>query len=192
MRHRTATCIVAALVVAGSSLLGTASPGGPPSSLPLAGLEKPPPADTPPDPGPIVTGFEARGYVSYYRYGDPSFHGGCLAIRDEANWTAFWRVHTWGIRPEPQTPAIDFREETVLVCIFGVSTDCCGSYVNITGVERDGDGYSVSVDMRYRSGVLGMVSNPYHIEAVTRTDGPIRFHHFWPEGPPVPEIPPVP
>ncbi len=195
MRLRAATCIAVLLAVAGTMLVGTPGFAGSPPPFAGVGLGDflPPVGTQPPvDPGPIVAGFESKGYVSYYRYTDPAFHGGCVAIRDETNWSAFWAVHTRGIWPEPPTPAIDFGEELVLVCVFGTTTDCCGSYVNITAVERDGDGYSVSVDFHYQSGMMTMLSNPYHIKAVTRTDGPVKFHLLRPWGPPVPEIPPVP
>ena len=64
--------------------------------------------------------------------------------------------------------------------------------MNITAVDRDGDGYSVSVDLHSQTSMLTMLSNPYHIQAVTRTDGPVRFHLHGPHGPAIPEIPPVP
>lgn len=195
MRLSLATRVGVALLAAVTLVVGMAPLPRPSAPVPVGSLgEVLPPTDTrpSPDPGPIVTGFEAKGYVSYYRYGDPTFHGGCAAIRDAANWSAFWAVHTWGIAQAPSTPAIDFGKEIVLVCLFGYTTDCCGSYVNITAVDRDGDGYSVSVDLHSQTSMLTMLSNPYHIQAVTRTDGPVRFHLHGPHGPAIPEIPPVP
>ena len=197
MRLRRVGWALVAYVVVGTLVLAAAPFVGSRGEAALTNLgdsvptvvTQPPP---PPDARPIVTGFEVRGYVSYYRYGDMGFHGGCAAIRDEANWSAFWAVHTAGIWPGPEVPGIDFGEEVVLVCILGTVTDCCGSYVNITAVERDDGGYAVSVDMHIETSMLTMLSNPYHIKAVTRTDGPVRFHLRVAWGPPIPEIPPVP
>ena len=138
---------------------------------------------SPGESGPV--GFETigEGYVSHYLYGDP-WGGGCLAIRDADTWTAFWDVHTSGIWPQPSAPDVPFDLEMVLGCILGTWTDCCSSYIEITGVEAIGDDYTVSVDAHQESGMLMMVTNPFHLVKVPRTDGRVVF--------PLPEIPPVP
>ena len=133
--------------------------------------------------GPV--GFETlgEGYVSYYLYGEP-WGRGCLAIRDADTWTAFWDVHTSGISPQPSAPNVPFDREMVLGCILGTWTDCCSSYIEITGVEAFGDDYIVSVDAHQEHGMLTMLTNPFHLVKLPRTDGRVAF--------PLPEIPPVP
>jgi hypothetical protein len=132
-----------------------------------------------------------QGTYSYYRYGDSTFTGGCLAIRDSAGWTIFWGVHVDGSHPRPPVPEIDFAQDMVLACILGFVPDCCSARVTITRVTNMGTAYLVSVnrqDRQVQDASPQAVTNPYHFARVATTFGPLVFVDSA-GGEPIPDIP---
>lgn len=135
-----------------------------------------------------------QGGRSSYRAGEhtgPGFAGGCLAIRDEGNWRAFWDVHTSGRSPSPPVPDVDFTRSMVLGCLLGNRRTCCDSSVEIVAVRTYGSTYRVQASRIFASGPFGSEMNPYHLVRLPVTRGPVVFidrdtHESIPEIPPVP------
>lgn len=133
----------------------------------------------------------SSGDISYYRYGDSGFTGGCFAIRRGTDWEAFWAVHaSGGLGRTP--PVVDFEREIVLGCILGFVSTCCSAYVQIFDIVRNGSAYRAVVKQSASRGMMMAVTNPYNFVAAPRTEGQVTFHHrvWW--GPEIPQIPPVP
>jgi len=88
-------------------------------------------------------------------------------------WTTIWKQHA----PNRAMPAVDFTREMV-VGVFVGSRSTAGYSVEIVGVEeRQG-----SVVVRYRETAPGrsavtaqVVTSPYHLVAVPKREGPVRF-----------------
>jgi hypothetical protein len=94
-------------------------------------------------------------------------------VRTEAEWRALWKEHA----PEQPPPPVDFTGRTVLAIFLG-SRNTAGFDVEITRIERDGNGVSV----RYRETrpapdgmVAQIITAPFHIVSVPRFDGPATF-----------------
>jgi|GEM_PF-4156053 len=128
---------------------------------------------------PVLFETIEQGEVSHYRYGDSSFAGADILIKDRRTWMEFWAAHTSGIEPPPPLPYVDFLNEMVIVTLLGYQTTGGGSKI---GVFRIGLGFNgkllVFVEDRVRPGLLQVITNPFHIVRLKKL--PIRsvvFEH---------------
>ncbi len=105
-----------------------------------------------------------RDYTSHVRYGDFSYHGEYIVIRNQSRWTDFWLNHTNGIDPQPPVPTnISWGSEMVLVAIQGFVANCCASYIRFVHIELEGETLYAHVEKVHRDGPMQMVTNPFHI-----------------------------
>jgi hypothetical protein len=94
-------------------------------------------------------------------------------VRTPAEWSALWREHA-GERPQP---AVDLSRE-MIVAVFLGSRPTAGFRIEIVGVDEKGG----DVVVRYREtrpspgGLTAQVlTSPYHLVAVARRPGQVRF-----------------
>ena len=105
-----------------------------------------------------------RDSVSHIRYGDYSYHGEYMVIRNQSSWADFWFNHTSGYSPQPPVPTnISWGSEMVLVAIQGFVANCCASYIRFVHIESEGETLYAHVERVHRDGPLQMVTNPFHI-----------------------------
>lgn len=95
------------------------------------------------------------------------------SARTEAEWTALWKKHNF----DKPVPRVDFSKE-IVVAVFMGSRPTAGFEVEIMSAEeRDG---ALVVAYREAAPKAGAVSAqvltaPYHIAAVPKASGPVRF-----------------
>lgn len=96
-----------------------------------------------------------------------------VVIRTQAEWTALWKSHA-----SPQAaPAADFRKQA-LVAVFLGTRPTGGFSVEITGTRRNRGTLTVEyVERRPDPAdiVTQAVTTPFHIVAIPRHGGPVRF-----------------
>ena len=136
-----------------------------------------------------------KGEISYFNYSDPDFLGADMVIKDERTWLWFWNQHTYSsitLHP-PTPPAINFKEETVLVVMLGHQSSGGGPSVEISSIERIRDLRVGSGAGRMRErflrairafvkekggpGVLPVITNPYHIVKMKGNYPSVIFQH---------------
>jgi len=116
-----------------------------------------------------------QGGISGYRYGDPSFGGESMILRDEETYLGFWEKHTANQFPPPPPPGVDFAFEMVLGSLFGHWTDN-GALIEIVRVTKTWFGaLRVEVVKRAGPGPLDVITNPFHLVATPRWEGPVFF-----------------
>jgi len=118
------------------------------------------------------------GEISYFHYDDPSFSGSDMVIRDWKTWAWVWRRHTKGIQPLPPTPMIDFRTEMILMVMLGYQTSGGGPGIKIRAIEQlfptiPYRTIRVVVHESREPGLLDVITNPYHIIKVKKTNSVI-------------------
>jgi hypothetical protein len=96
-----------------------------------------------------------------------------VVVHTEDEWEQLWREHA-GARPRPP---VDFSQEMVLAVFLG-TRPTAGWGVEIASVAREGQ----TTVARYREtrpapGTMAaqVVTSPYAIVAVPKTEGPVRF-----------------
>ena len=97
-----------------------------------------------------------------------------VAARTLADWTMLWRSHATGGQP---MPAIDFSRETV-VGVFAGRRPTSGYGVEIVRTaEANGTLIVDYVETRPAPGAVTaqIVTAPYHLVAVPKHDGEVRF-----------------
>lgn len=105
-----------------------------------------------------------------------SFKGGCLTLREERDWEAFWDSHRRNPYQEPpEAPLIDFRQDMVLACFLGWSPTAPGGQIAIQKLESFTEGYWVHVRRNFTQGVSDVTTNPYDIVRVPFAPGPVIF-----------------
>lgn len=137
-----------------------------------------------------------KGEISYFNYGDSDFLGATMVVRDPKTWGWFWKLHTQGIGSPPPLPPIDFTKEMVLVALLGYQTSGGGPSIEIKTIEgiqnpsrlyhtkfwaRIPLGIRVFVEENRKSGLLTLITNPYHIVKVNNFLSVI-FQRHHPEG----------
>lgn len=112
---------------------------------------------------------------SSYR-NDPSFEGGCMVIRDQPTWEAFWGLHVAERDSPPPVPHVDFSRDMALACFLGWQPNA-GDFIRVDEVlPRNKGGYWVFVEQFIAEGqVIRIPINPSDIVLVPRTDGPTFF-----------------
>jgi hypothetical protein len=120
-----------------------------------------------------------QGNISYYRYGDHSFVGADLLIRDRRCWKEFWAAHTAGILPAPPLPSVDFLNEMVMVTLLGYQTTGGGPKIGVLKISIDYNRkLHVFIEDNETPGLLDVITNPFHIIRLKRL--PVRsllFEH---------------
>jgi hypothetical protein len=96
-----------------------------------------------------------------------------VVARTPAEWQALWKDHS----PNGKLPAVDFASNMVVGVFLGTEPSA-GYAVEIVGVKTEGDGLVVEyVQRQPRRGTLAaqILTAPFHLIAVTRQAGPVRF-----------------
>ena len=97
-------------------------------------------------------------------------------VRTQAEWTQLWRAHAYD-RP---APTVDFTQQTVFAVFMG-SRPTAGFSVEIVGVRDEGGTLVVSYrETRPDRGAVTaqIVTSPFHIVAVPRQAGDVRFEQI--------------
>lgn len=116
-------------------------------------------------PTPITFETIEQGEISYFRYNDGKFAGADLLIGDKETWEWFWAMHTSGMTPPPEAPAVNFGKEEVIVTILGYQTSGGGPSIEVLGVSVEGNNkrLQVLVEDNETPGPLDVITNPFHI-----------------------------
>ena len=94
-------------------------------------------------------------------------------IRDQAAWNEFWISHAGARSP---APIVDFQKKMVIVVLLTRPTG--GYAVNVTRIEKQPRKFIVYYDELIpgpRCGVTTILTQPYHIIKLRRTDNEPRF-----------------
>jgi PrcB C-terminal len=97
-----------------------------------------------------------------------------VVVRTAADWTTLWRLHAPGGQP---MPAVDFSRETV-VGVFAGTRPTSGYGVEIVRATDANGTLTVDyVETRPAPGAVTaqIVTTPYHLVAVPKHDGEVRF-----------------
>jgi uncharacterized membrane protein len=95
-------------------------------------------------------------------------------VRDAAEWRALWAAHAG---PDSEVPVVDFGSHVVAAAFAG-ERPTPGFQIEITGVRRDGLALTLIVTERAPAAGMAaaqMIVTPFHIVALLRYDGEIRF-----------------
>jgi hypothetical protein len=97
-----------------------------------------------------------------------------VTARTADEWNAVWKKHD----PTRPAPDVDFSRDMV-VGIFLGSRNSAGYSVEIVGVEKQASGgfvvlYKETVPAR-AAVTAQIITSPYHLVAVPKMDGPVRF-----------------
>ncbi len=140
-------------------------------------------APDPVRPGPVTFETIAQGAMSRIRSTEN------VVIKDTASWDALWRRHTGFSVPPPRpggpellrlpsAPAVDFTREMVVARFMG-TRNSGGFGTEIQRISRDAtNDYTVSVvDRSPAPGmpVTRVITSPFHMVRVTRTEGQVAF-----------------
>jgi hypothetical protein len=106
--------------------------------------------------------------------------GKLVVIRDEAAWKKLWMEHKKNRTGDPPPP-IDFSKEMVISVFLGVRPSG-GFSVSMTDISDSGSAGGLSVTVEETSPgrgcfVTAMLTYPFHIVRVARTEGPVAFNH---------------
>jgi uncharacterized membrane protein len=104
-----------------------------------------------------------------------------FVIRDPQAFAAVWTAHAGS---DLRMPRVDFEEQMV-VAVFAGGRPTPGYGIAVAGTRREPDALVIFVDETgpEPSGVAAQVlSSPYHIAAIPRDDGEIRFNTPDPTG----------
>jgi hypothetical protein len=96
-----------------------------------------------------------------------------MVVKGERRWSKVWR----SLRAEGRLPRIDFSRQMLLVASQGRQPSG-GHLLRITGVEASGGALLVDVtEVSPGEGCItaGVITSPYHVVRVTRSDKPVRF-----------------
>ena len=100
-----------------------------------------------------------------------------VVVTNSTQWTELWKKHSARKIPEPTAPEIDFDKESVL--FVGLGQKRSGGYaVEIAGLRQVADKTEVLVKTREpRPGGIQIqaVTAPFHIVAVPKLTGPVKF-----------------
>lgn len=102
-----------------------------------------------------------------------------VTVRTADDWTALWKDHA----PTAKMPSVDFAKNMVVGVFLGTKPSA-GHQVEIVGVRTQGNDLIVEYVQRQPGrGTMAaqILTEPYHLVAVAKHPGPVRFLH-------VPEI----
>jgi hypothetical protein len=98
-----------------------------------------------------------------------------VTVRTAAEWSALWKEHA----PMAKMPAVDFAKQMVVGMFLG-SKPSTGHEVEIVGVRAEGKDLIVEYVQRQPArGTMAaqILTEPYHLVAVARHPGTVRFIH---------------
>ena len=99
-----------------------------------------------------------------------------VVARTAAEWSTLWRRHS----PDRLQPAVDFTQEMVVGVFLG-SRPTAGYALEIAGVEVGAGELVVRYRERRPRGdaiTAQVITSPYHLVAVARRDGEVRFQRI--------------
>jgi hypothetical protein len=96
-----------------------------------------------------------------------------VVVRTEAEWTKLWQQHA----PDRPRPAIDFSKEMVVGVFLGSRPTGGFSVAIVSATPKDGTVIVSYKESRPRPGVMTaqVLTFPFHIVAVPKTAGEVRF-----------------
>lgn len=98
-----------------------------------------------------------------------------VTVRTAAEWQTLWKSHS----PTEKMPTVDFAKNMV-VGIFLGSKPSAGHEVEIVGVRTEGKDLVVEYVQRQPGrGTMAaqILTEPFHLVAVAKHSGPVRFLH---------------
>jgi hypothetical protein len=119
-----------------------------------------------------------RGERSGYRYGDPSFQGEDLVLRTTGAAALFLSEHLGQYDPPPLPDSVSFRTEMLIVALMGHQTSGGGPEIWIESVEEKECHVEVTVVEAWIPGPLDVITNPYHIVVVPKSQKEVLFEHL--------------
>ncbi|MCS6885365.1 MAG: protease complex subunit PrcB family protein [Acidobacteriota bacterium] len=124
-----------------------------------------------------------KNNVSGYRYAEANFKGADFLIKDKGAWKKFWNAHSKQLQPLPSPPKINFKEEMVVVTILGTQPTG-GPSTEISEVLSDEkcDCLIVRIKDDERQGFLTVITNPFHIIKLPKSEKSLLFEHEKVEG----------
>jgi protease stability complex PrcB-like protein len=108
-------------------------------------------------------------------YGFGSLAPSDAVITSQPQWVAYWQQAMGSSQP----PYVNFREEIVLGLLMGYQSTS-GYWQAVTDVTSDGNQVGVSVEDHFPGltcMVLQVITNPYLLVKISRTNLPVFFHH---------------
>jgi len=99
-----------------------------------------------------------------------------VVVRTADEWASLWRAHA----PARQAPAVDFSREMVVGVFLGGRTTAGYSVTVVDAAERDGVLVVRYVEKRPDPGAVTaqILTEPYHLAAVPRHPGEVRFEEI--------------
>jgi len=112
----------------------------------------------------------AKGTQSGYNKHDS------LVIKDQAEWEKIWSLHTSNLDQIPRVPEIDFKTYMV-IAIFRGEFRTSGYLTEIAQINESNDKIEVTVTEtdEVKGMVLDVLTYPYHIIKVKKSDLPVNF-----------------
>jgi hypothetical protein len=98
-----------------------------------------------------------------------------VTVRTPAEWQALWKEHS----PDGKMPVVDFTSQMVVGVFLG-SKPSAGYGVEIVGVRTQAKNLIVEyVEKQPGRGMIAaqVLTEPFHLVAVARHPGPVRFLH---------------
>lgn len=99
-----------------------------------------------------------------------------LVIKDQAEWEKIWNLHTSNLDQIPRVPKVDFNTDMV-IAIFRGEFRTSGYLTEITQINESNDKIEVTVTEtdEVKGMVLDVLTYPYHIIKVKKSDLPVNF-----------------
>ncbi len=104
-------------------------------------------------------------------------HARKLVIRDGETWAALWREHVAERVPQPPLPQVDFTRDMVIAFFLG-EKPTAGYAATIKEIRASLDKLLVRVEVTSPppgSFVAQVLTQPYHIVKLPRSDLPVEF-----------------
>lgn len=101
-----------------------------------------------------------------------------LVINNDADWQRLWESTFTNANPKPPLPQIDFTRRTIIAVFQGVEASS-GYEISIEGIVETENSLEVSIkafEPGSRCGVLGVITEPFHIVEIEKTQKEIVFH----------------
>lgn len=100
-----------------------------------------------------------------------------VTVKDKEGWADLWAQHTSRVVPVPMLPEVDFSREMVVAAFMGEKRT--GGYdIEIISATRTAEAVSILFTERAPAPdrfVIQVLTHPYHVVRVARTDLPVTF-----------------
>jgi len=100
-----------------------------------------------------------------------------LVVREPAAWADLWAEHVAGRVPAPPVPSVDFSREMVVAFFWG-EKPTSGYSAEISGLVLNSQALVVRVETASPPPgaiVLQVLTQPFHIARIARSDFPVEF-----------------